>query len=78
MVIETSECLAFPRVDEEFVFGQERDDEDVFGPGWNGLLVVQDLSDETASLDEQSDEEIAVLQAGELDEGLERILRDVV
>ncbi|WP_254522646.1 hypothetical protein [Natrinema caseinilyticum] len=73
---ETLEYLAFLRVNEEFVFG--RDDGDVFGSGWNGILVTQDLDDETPSLDEQSDREIAVLQASELEEDLETILREVV
>lgn len=73
---ETLEYLAFLRVNEEFVFGRE--DGDIFGSGWNGILVVQDLDDETASLDEQSDHEIAVLQASELEEELEMILREVV
>jgi len=73
---ETLEYLAFLRVNDEFVFG--RDDGDYFGSGWNGLLVVQDLDDQTASVDEQSDNEIAVLQASELEDELETILRDVV
>lgn len=73
---ETLEYLAFLRVNGEYVFGQE--DGDVFGSGCNGLLVVQDLKDETASFDEQSDQEIAILQASELDDGLEQILRDLV
>ena len=58
---ETLEYLAFLRLNEEYVFG--RDDEGYFGSGWNGLLVVQDLQRETASLEEQTDSEIKVLQA---------------
>lgn len=73
---ETLEYLAFLRVNEEFVFGQK--DRDVFGSGWNGILVVQDLDEETASVGEQSDREIAILQASELDEELEIILSDVI
>jgi hypothetical protein len=46
---ETLEYLAFLRLNEEYVFG--RDDEEYFGVGWNGLLVVQDLQRETASLE---------------------------
>ncbi|WP_256392029.1 hypothetical protein [Natronoarchaeum rubrum] len=73
---ETLEYLAFLRVNEEFVFGGNEGD--YFGSGWNGLLVVQDLDDQTASVDDQSDNEIAVLQASELEDELETILRDVV
>ena len=72
---ETLEYLAFLRVNEEFVFGPG---EDVFGSGWNGLLVVQDLDAETATLSEQTDREIAILQASELEDGLRRILRELV
>ncbi|ELY40688.1 hypothetical protein [Natronorubrum sulfidifaciens] len=75
-VKETLEYLAFLRVNEDFVFG--RDDGEYFGSGWNGLLVVQDLAEETASLEAQSDREIAILQASELEDELETILREVV
>lgn len=71
---EALEYLSFLRVDEEFVFGGEDSEEDYFGSGWNGLLVVQDLDRETASLEEQSDSEIKILQASELEDGLERVL----
>lgn len=71
---ETIEYLAFLRVDEEFVFDGEDNEEDYFGSGWNGLLVVQDLDRETAPLEEQSDSEIKILQASELEGGLERVL----
>jgi len=40
--------------------------------------VVQDLEEETASLEEQSDREIAILEASELEDELETILREVV
>ncbi len=73
---ETLEYLAFLRVNEEFVFGA--DDAAYFGAGWNGLLVVQDLAEETASIDEQNDRPIAILQASELEDELESILREVV
>jgi len=73
---ETLEYLAFLRVNEEFVFGRE--DRDVFGSGWNGVLVIQDLDDEFASLGEQSDREIAILQATELEKNLKMILREVI
>ena len=42
---ETLEYLAFLRLNEEYVFG--RDDQEYFGSGWNGLLIVQDLQRET-------------------------------
>ncbi|QFU84283.1 hypothetical protein [Natronorubrum aibiense] len=77
-VKETLEYLAFLRVNKEYVFGREDGNEDYFGSGWNGLLVVQDLEEETASLREQSDREIAILQASELEAELEAILREVV
>ncbi|MFC6722363.1 MULTISPECIES: hypothetical protein [Halobacteriales] len=70
---EALEYLAFLRVDDEFVFG-DTVDEDYFGSGWNGLLVIQDLEEETASLDEQSDAEIKILQASELERGLKEVL----
>lgn len=69
---ETAEYLAFLRVNEEFVFG-DRSDGDYFGSGWNGLLVVQDLAEETAPLSEQ-EEEVKILQASELDAQLETML----
>jgi len=47
----------------EFVFGGEDTEEDYFGSGWNGLLVVQDLDRQTTSLEEQSESEIKILQA---------------
>ncbi len=79
---ETLEYLAFLRVNEEYVFGREDEDGDgngdYFGSGWNGLLVVQDLEEETASLEDQSDREIAILQASELEDELETILGEVV
>jgi hypothetical protein len=48
---ETVEYLAFLRVNEDFVFTSES--EEYFGSGWNGMLIVQDLEEETASLEEQ-------------------------
>jgi hypothetical protein len=70
---ETPEYLAFLRLNEEYVFG--RDDEEYFGYGWNGLLVVQDLKRETASLEEQADSEIKILQAAELENQLAQVLK---
>jgi hypothetical protein len=73
---ETLEYLAFLRVNDEFVFG--RNDSEYFGSGWNGLLVVQDLDEDTASLEEQDEREMTILQAGELEEELEGVLRNIV
>ncbi|MFP9062344.1 hypothetical protein ACLI4R_17720 [Natrialbaceae archaeon A-chndr2] len=76
---ETLEYLAFLRVNEEYVFGTNNPtDEEYFGSGWNGLLVVQDLGDETASLSEQKGSEIAILQASELDRELQTVLRHIL
>ncbi len=71
-VKETLEYLAFLQVDDEFVFGA--DEEDYFGSGYNGLLVVQDLDRETAA----PAGEITILQASELEVELEGILRNVL
>jgi hypothetical protein len=70
---ETLEYLAFLRLNEEYVFG--RNGEEYFGSGWNGLLVVQDLQRETASLEEQAESEIKVLQAAELEDQLAQVLK---
>lgn len=76
---ETLEYLAFLRVNEDFVFGHNTSAEvDIFGSGWNGLLVVQDLDQSTPSIDEQNDEPITILQAGELDAELPTILRSLL
>ncbi|MFB6178609.1 MAG: hypothetical protein ABEI77_02660 [Halorientalis sp.] len=77
---ETLEYVAFLRVNEEFVFGRESDGDAIFGDGWNGLLVVQDLASETASLAEQNDQEnqIKILQAGELEGTLQDVLENVI
>jgi len=76
---ETLEYLAFLRVNDEFVFGQENpEEENYFGTGRNGLLVVQDVNGDTASLTEQSDEDINILQASELESELEQILQHMI
>ncbi|AGB37035.1 hypothetical protein Natoc_1199 [Natronococcus occultus SP4] len=74
MIKETLEYLAFLRCNDGFVFRNE-DDEEYFGDGWNGLLVVQDLPEETASLEEQAESEIKILQAAELEEQLAQVLK---
>lgn len=76
---ETLEYLAFLRLNEEFVFGTQTDS-DLFGSGWNGLLVTRDLEDETQTLDEQieSDTSIKILQSGEIEDELEAILGQVI
>ncbi|ELY60014.1 hypothetical protein C492_10605 [Natronococcus jeotgali DSM 18795] len=61
------------RLNEVYVFG--RDDKEYFGSGWNGLLVVQDLKRETASLEEQTESEIKILQAAELENQLAQVLK---
>ena len=73
---ETLEYLAFLRVNEEHVFGP--DEEDYFGSGWNGLLVVQDRDDEPPSLEEQSENPVTILQASELERDLERLLQNIL
>ncbi len=74
---ETLEYLAFLRVDDQFVFDSDSD-RAYFGDGSNGLLVVQDLQDETVDLDGQSESEIKILQASELEEKLQQLLVQIV
>lgn len=52
--------------------------EEIFGGGWNGLLVVQELESEIASLEEQTENETEILQASELDGELQQILEQVI
>ncbi|QCS43027.1 hypothetical protein [Natrinema versiforme] len=73
---ETLEYLAFLRVNEDYVFGN--DDESYFGSGWNGLLVVQDLDEETASLEEQSENPVTILQAAELEQELAAVIQEIL
>lgn len=78
---ETLEYLAFLRVNEDFVFGHDEPaPDDYFGSGWNGLLVIQDLDEQTPSLDEQAahDQEIKILQATELSEELPTLLQSLL
>jgi hypothetical protein len=70
---ETLEYLAFLREDGNLV----HDEPAVFGTGWNGVLVVQDLEDtETVSFDRQRS--IRILQASELEEKLATILERIL
>lgn len=76
---ETLEYLAFLRLDDELVFGDEEleDPTEAFGSGWNGLLVVQDLeSEETTPLHDQ--ETMKILQASEVEDRLPEVLESVV
>jgi hypothetical protein len=71
---ETLEYLAFLRDDGTFVF---EDDDDPFGDGWNGLLVVQDLPDvEPPPLEDQ--EHIKILQASTVESQLTQVLQRIV
>lgn len=73
---ETLEYLAFLRVDEELVFGDE-DNEEYFGESYSGILVIQDIEDrETQDIEDQ--QAINILQASELEEELPDILDEVV
>lgn len=69
---ETLEYLAFLRVDEQLVFGDE-DNQEYFGQTTNGVLVIQDLEDrETQDREEQ--ETINIIQASDLEDELTEIL----
>ena len=70
---ETLEYLAFLQQGDEFVYGSEVT-EGYFGDGWNGLLVIQDLVEETTSLEEQENE-IKILQASEIERELVDVLQ---
>jgi hypothetical protein len=72
---ETLEYLAFLRVNEQFVFGRT---DGYFGSGWNGLLVVQDIDEETAPLTDQWESEIKILQASEVEDQLELVLDKIL
>jgi len=70
---ETLEYLAFLRQDDDLVF----DDDEPFGSGWNGLLVIQDIEgEETATLDDQ--QSIRILQASEVEQQLQRVLEKIL
>ena len=70
---ETLEYLAFLRDGGELV----HDNDEMFGSGWNGVLVTQDMENvETADLHEQRS--IRILQASGLEEKLETVLRRVL
>lgn len=69
---KTLEYLAFLQQNEDFVYDR---DTDYFGFGWNGLLVIQDVEEETRDLRDQRS--IRILQAGEVEDRLEEILRNV-
>jgi len=70
---ETLEYLTFLRQDDELVYREP----DVFGSGWNGVLVVQDLPDtKTAGVDNQRS--IRILQASEVETQLSVILERIL
>lgn len=70
---ETLEYLAFLRQDNDLVFA----DEQPFGTGWNGVLVIQDIEgEETAGLEDQ--QSIRILQASEVEGKLRRVLENVL
>ena len=76
---ETLEYLGLIKLGDDLVFGPTSP-YGRFGSGWNGLLVTLDLEEETLSLDEQKqrDTSIKILQASELESGLEGVLRSVI
>jgi uncharacterized protein YdaT len=68
-VKETLEYLTFLRQDDDLV----HDEPDIFGSGWNGVLVVQDLDGvETADIEDQCS--MRILQASELETQLPAVL----
>ena len=70
---ETLEYLAFLREEGELV--NERPH--VFGSGWNGVLVVQDMP-ETATAELSEQRSIRILEASELDSTLHAVLERVL
>jgi hypothetical protein len=67
---ETLEYLAFLRQDGELV----HDEPDIFGSGWSGVLVIQDLPEaKTAAIEDQRS--IRILQASEVENQLQTILQ---
>lgn len=75
-ITETLEYLAFLRHDNDFVFDGETV-EDYFGSGWNGMLVIQDLENEsTEPIESQS--LIRILQARELGTELGTVIEKVL
>lgn len=72
-ITETLEYLAFLRDSGTLVHSES----EMFGSGWNGVLVIQDLDEkETAGIHEQ--QSIRILQASEIDEKLDTILDKVL
>lgn len=72
-IAETLEYLAFLREDGDFVHSENR----MFGDGWNGVLVADDIPDtETAPPEEQ--ETITILQASEVESRLHAVLEELV
>lgn len=70
---ETLEYLAFLRQNDDLVHG----DGEIFGNGWNGVLVIQDIDgEETADLNGQRS--IRILQASEVEKHLTDVLENVL
>lgn len=69
---ETLEYLAFLRDGGDLVHGGQ----EYFGSGWNGVLVVQDIDQETAPLERQRS--IRILQATELESQLTDVIERVL
>lgn len=65
---ETLEYLAFMKDDGEW----KNSDENLFGSEYSGVLVIQDRKDKK-SIEEQEDQQIKILQAGQLKEGKNQI-----
>jgi len=69
---ETLEYLAFIRRDGELL----HDPSAMFGDGWNGMLVVDDLEQETRDIETQR--LMRILQASELDDRLEEVIEQAL
>ena len=73
-ITETLEYLAFMQQDDEFVFDEGTN---YFGDGWNGILAVRDLNQETASIADQEGQPIRILQASEFEARVDVVLENV-
>jgi hypothetical protein len=62
-------------VDEELVFGNE-DNENYFGTNTHGVLVIQDIDEDTQERDNQ--DTIDIIQASDLEKELPKLLREEI